>query len=926
MGHKGRREHSVYKMGIWVLMGLAYAYFLHRLDAQSLWYDEAVSARLASMSLPALLRWTAHDIQPPLYYILLHGWTHLVGRGEWMLRYLSLWWGVLTLPLVYVLGRRLSGRPGPALRTLVLWSWAPWLLYYSQETRMYTLLLFWSLAWVYAILRYKGQWGEAVVAGGLFLAGLYTHYFFAFLLPPLLLWHGFVARSWKSFRRLWSTILGMAALGYGVWLPFALQRYRVDASYWRGALKLGEAIRHWWLHMTLGAPEMFLEPEALRWALLFVFGTGLAVILHILTARRSRRWSHVSLLLLWWLLPVGAILLLTFRMPKFHPRYVMIAYPAWILLAGTVSLTRGEPSRWLRAGYGLFLLTLIGWLGLFLHAGWNWFTDPAFTKPDFRGALHHVREQWGKGDILVLVSGHMSPVVEYYAGDLPYVRLPDVDVLDVNQVLDFNIAPTLEKALQGKQGAWLLLWQDEVVDPMGIVPFLLGQAGEEDPSRGRAFWHVRVRYYRLNPARPIPHTPPLTHPVHANLANRVEFLGLYQEETGPLYLFFRALQRVSTDAQLHLEVWDEEDHVWGARDVRAGPYMYPSFRWKPGQIVMARYPFPAVKGTPPGLYTLRVRLYDATTPEGWDVLDAQGRPRAKDVVIPGVKWSRLEPANVPFPPLPPVITPRHTFTRTLPLPEERWGPEGVRGWPPPPWQPGQPIHLQIRWCGPKAPSPGTQVPLHMRGANGVEPLGTRRLLPDDASIAEWPSHGCFFSQWRTRVPPHTRPGVWTWQVVLGGEEFDLFQGEVVSSTRRFTPPPVDIPVDAEFGGAIRLVGVDVPLDRIHPAARVPITVTWQAVKPVDRSYTTFVHIVDAAGQVIAQEDHIPGRGTAPSDGWLPGEVIVDRFEVTLPEEFSPPLWLEVGLYDALKPDMPRVPLTRGEGIANAVRIPLEMEK
>jgi predicted membrane-bound mannosyltransferase len=55
-----------------VITLLALTLRLYRLEAQSLWYDEGVSVYLARMSLPQLTAWTADDIQPPLYYYLLH--------------------------------------------------------------------------------------------------------------------------------------------------------------------------------------------------------------------------------------------------------------------------------------------------------------------------------------------------------------------------------------------------------------------------------------------------------------------------------------------------------------------------------------------------------------------------------------------------------------------------------------------------------------------------------------------------------------------------------------------------------------------------------------------------------------------------------------------------------------------------------------
>ena len=46
------------------------------------------------------------DVHPPLYYVLLHFWQ-TVSHNEVYLRSLSLVPGVLAVPVVYLLGRRL---------------------------------------------------------------------------------------------------------------------------------------------------------------------------------------------------------------------------------------------------------------------------------------------------------------------------------------------------------------------------------------------------------------------------------------------------------------------------------------------------------------------------------------------------------------------------------------------------------------------------------------------------------------------------------------------------------------------------------------------------------------------------------------------------------------------------------------------------
>jgi len=79
---------------------VAFALRTYLLGATNLWWDEAYSVWLARRPLTELLRTTAFDVHPPLYYVLLRGWMELAGDSEFSLRYLSVAGGVLTVVLL----------------------------------------------------------------------------------------------------------------------------------------------------------------------------------------------------------------------------------------------------------------------------------------------------------------------------------------------------------------------------------------------------------------------------------------------------------------------------------------------------------------------------------------------------------------------------------------------------------------------------------------------------------------------------------------------------------------------------------------------------------------------------------------------------------------------------------------------------------
>src|SRR5450759_5336878 len=174
------------------LILLAFGLRVYRLSSQSLWYDEAVTAQVASRGIVELTRWTADDIQPPLYYYVVAGWTRLAGQGEWALRFPSVFFGVLTVPLLWALARRLFAARqawrAAGLAAAFLGAVTPAYVYYAKEARMYTQLVFLGSLAGYALLRAGqargrrrslGWWLAFVLAAA---ATLYTHYFGLFLL------------------------------------------------------------------------------------------------------------------------------------------------------------------------------------------------------------------------------------------------------------------------------------------------------------------------------------------------------------------------------------------------------------------------------------------------------------------------------------------------------------------------------------------------------------------------------------------------------------------------------------------------------------------------------------------------------------------------------------------------------------------------
>lgn len=123
------------------------------LSSKGMWLDETFSVWLASHSVADMLQWIARiDHNPPLYYLLLHYWIGLNGDTPYAVRLLSALLGAATIPVIYLIGKRLSGAL-MGLTAAVLLAVSPFNIRYAQETRMYTLLAFNAAVAIYALAR-----------------------------------------------------------------------------------------------------------------------------------------------------------------------------------------------------------------------------------------------------------------------------------------------------------------------------------------------------------------------------------------------------------------------------------------------------------------------------------------------------------------------------------------------------------------------------------------------------------------------------------------------------------------------------------------------------------------------------------------------------------------------------------------------------
>ena len=199
----------------------------------SYWIDEGISIGIASRDLLDIPRALGQDGSPPLYYLLLHGWMAIVGTGEAATRGLSLIFALVAVPVAWWAGFALFDRRAGALAAAGA-AGSPFLTYYAQEARMYSLVVVLSLlvcaSFVLAFLH--GRRTHLVLLGLWMTLLLYTHTWAVYLAAGM-------AVAWLALWREGrvagrdGALLGAAVLAlYAPWLPSLIYQATHTAAPW----------------------------------------------------------------------------------------------------------------------------------------------------------------------------------------------------------------------------------------------------------------------------------------------------------------------------------------------------------------------------------------------------------------------------------------------------------------------------------------------------------------------------------------------------------------------------------------------------------------------------------------------------------------------------------------------------------------------
>ena len=379
---------------------------LTALNRQSLWFDEADVVVRALQPLGQVMEtFVAPGENGPIYNIMLALWIRMAGISEIAVRLPSAVFGVIALPLIYLLARRIAGSTVALIATALL-AISPYHIWYSQEAKMYTMVVALALgstwALVTALERNERWWwvAYAVVTTLMF----YTHVATILVFGAQLLYAIGTWREWSSRRRPWLIAIGVLTLPY---IPIGLWAMRViggQADTWHPAVTLWSALETFAVKFAVDRYDDDIRIWAsILYAVLAVAGiAGLAY-----WRRREKWWLLVALLVV---VPVIGLWLVSLQQSVFSDRYGIVALPFYLIL---VSAALG----WMLRRQYAWSLAVVAMIFLVSFA-WAPIRDVNRTesaeKEDWRSAYAWVADRHEPGDALVVMPGYLITTWEYH--------------------------------------------------------------------------------------------------------------------------------------------------------------------------------------------------------------------------------------------------------------------------------------------------------------------------------------------------------------------------------------------------------------------------------------------------------------------------------------------------------------------------------
>ena len=376
-------------------------------------------------------------------------------------------------------------------------------------------------------------------------------------------------------------------------------------------------------------------------------------------------------------------------------------------------------------------------------------------------------------------------------------------------------------------------------------------------------------------------------------------------------LEWRALRDVSRDLSIVSYVVGPDRRTWGQGDrwiVSEG--QAPTGHWMQDDRVMSEMVADLTPGLAPGPYAIEVEVYDRETGERVPVHDADGvlleHPFSLGAVTVAPSRTAPEPEQIPVQPHEVWVAP------TLKL--AGWSLER------PTVYFGDRLTVAMSWQAADAVPEDYRLRLQLVDAQGG--ILAHRMLDiasPDHPTSQWLPGEVLWRYYDLAIAEEATAGNASLVLTILDGDGDAV-GEPVPLTpvrvegRYYDLPASAHPQPARLGDAIELMGFAVDTPTVQPGQTLEVALYWRAESSIAEQYTVFTHLIGPDGALRGQKDSMPLEGHYPTDRWREGEVIGDRYLITVAEDAPPGSYrVGIGMYNWAA-DMRSLPLYDERGV------------
>ncbi|MBI4101108.1 glycosyltransferase family 39 protein [Candidatus Microgenomates bacterium] len=420
--------------GFWLvpLLSVAAVLQLVNITKWSIWHDEAFTIMLIDYDWSEILRRTALDVHPPLYYLVLKAWTSVFGSSLLAARSLSVLATLLLMLVMYFLVKRLFDVWAARL-SLFFMVIGPFIIRYAQEARMYAIAALLVAAATYLLvvaLDKNNKWylyGYALVMA----LAIYTHYYTLFMVPVYWLYilsrTKFRARprakTINLFNIHWWGANSLILVLLAPWLPKAIKQFTsIQGAFWIPPVDYTTGFDTLVNFLTYQF-QWQIKGLMLAWLLSLV--AGLLVVLWLALVKNKPERPRLWLLVAYSFLP--PIIIFALSLPPWQPiynnRYFSLTAVAFYALLGILIVAK-PINRWRLVqvlAFGLITATLIyGVYNVQRIGNYNPDRNEYYTMKDLAQAIN---DNYQAGDAIVSTNLSTYFDIRYYNRTSAQVRL-----------------------------------------------------------------------------------------------------------------------------------------------------------------------------------------------------------------------------------------------------------------------------------------------------------------------------------------------------------------------------------------------------------------------------------------------------------------------------------------------------------------------